>query len=70
MPEYNQITIKTNWEVEMVSIKATETEKNLLKACADESQARNQYTCFVGVARKKGLVQIADIFEETANQEK
>jgi rubrerythrin len=52
------------------SIKGTETEKNLLKAFAGESQARNRYTYFAGVARKEGFMQIADIFEETANQEK
>jgi len=54
----------------MGTIKGTETEKNLLKAFAGESQARNRYTYFSGVARKEGYVQIADIFEETANQEK
>lgn len=51
-------------------IKGTQTERNLLKSFAGESQARNRYTYFAGVARKEGLVQIADIFEETANQEK
>ncbi|MFH1018578.1 MAG: ferritin family protein [Pseudomonadota bacterium] len=54
----------------MPTIKGTKTEKNLLKAFAGESQARNRYTYFAGVARKEGYVQIADIFEETANQEK
>jgi len=54
----------------MSSIKGTETEKNLLKSFAGESQARNRYTYFAAAARKEGLVQIADIFEETANQEK
>ena len=52
------------------SIKGTQTEKNLLKAFAGESQARNRYSYFAGVAKKEGLVQIAEIFEETANQEK
>ena len=52
------------------SIIGTETEKTLLKAFAGESQARNRYTYFSGVAKKEGLVQIADIFEETASQEK
>ncbi|MBT8419407.1 MAG: rubrerythrin family protein [Gammaproteobacteria bacterium] len=52
------------------SIKGTQTEKNLLTAFSGESQARNRYTYFSGAARKEGLVQIADIFEETANQEK
>jgi rubrerythrin len=54
----------------MPSIKGTETEKNLLKAFAGESQARNRYTYFAGAARKEGLVQMADIFMETADQEK
>lgn len=54
----------------MASIKGTRTEKNLLTAFAGESQARNRYTYFAGAARKEGYVQIADIFEETANQEK
>ena len=54
----------------MASLKGTETEKNLLKAFAGESQARNRYTYFAGVAKKEGYIQIADIFEETANQEK
>lgn len=52
------------------SIKGTQTEKNLLKAFAGESQARNRYTFFASAARKEGLMQIADIFTETANQEK
>ncbi|HHX14826.1 MAG TPA: rubrerythrin family protein [Fibrobacter sp.] len=51
-------------------IKGSETEKNLLKAFAGESQARNRYTYFSSIAKKEGLVQIAGIFEETANQEK
>ena len=54
----------------MPSIKGTETEKNLLKAFAGESQARTRYAYFAGTARKEGLVQMADIFEETADQEK
>ncbi|MDA8305402.1 MAG: rubrerythrin family protein, partial [Deltaproteobacteria bacterium] len=54
----------------MSSIKGTRTEQNLLKSFAGESQARNRYTYFAGVARNEGYVQIADIFEETANQEK
>jgi rubrerythrin len=52
------------------SIKGTKTEQNLLKSFAGESQARNRYTYFAGVAKKEGFVQIADIFEETANQER
>jgi len=52
------------------SIVGTETEKNLLKAFAGESQARNRYTFFASKAKKEGLMQIADIFLETAAQEK
>lgn len=52
------------------SIKGSKTEKNLLIAFAGESQARNRYTYFASAAKKEGLVQIAYIFEETANQEK
>lgn len=54
----------------MASIKGTRTEKNLMVAFAGESQARNRYTYFAGQARKEGYVQIANIFEETAGQEK
>jgi len=54
----------------MASLKGTETEKNLLKAFAGESQARNRYTYFAGVARKEGYEQIANILVETANNEK
>jgi rubrerythrin len=52
------------------SLKGSRTEKNLLTAFAGESQARNRYSYYAGKARKDGFVQIADIFEETANQEK
>lgn len=52
------------------SVKGTETEKNLLKAFAGESQARNRYTYFASAARKEGLEQIANIFTETAENEK
>jgi len=51
-------------------IMGTQTEKNLITAFAGESQARNRYTYFAGQARKDGFMQIAAIFEETANQEK
>ncbi len=54
----------------MASIKGTETEKNLLKAFAGESQARNRYTYFAGVAKKEGYEQIFNLFIETANNEK
>jgi rubrerythrin len=52
------------------SIKGTKTEKNLLAAFAGESQARNRYTYFASAARKEGLEQIANIFIETAGNEK
>lgn len=54
----------------MPELKGTETEKNLMKAFAGESQARNRYTYFASAAKKEGLVQIASIFAETADQEK
>jgi len=52
------------------SIKGTKTEQNLLKAFAGESQARNRYTYFASVAQQQGFQQIANIFLETANNEK
>ena len=54
----------------MKSIKGTKTEQNLLKAFAGESQARNRYTYFASAARKEGYEQIANIFAETAENEK
>src|SRR6056297_913342 len=56
--------------VRMKDLKGTQTEKNLLAAFAGESQARNRYTYFASQAKKEGLMQISQIFEETANQEK
>ena len=52
------------------SIKGTKTEKNLLAAFAGESQARNRYTYFASAAKKEGFEQIANIFLETAENEK
>ena len=52
------------------SLKGTQTEQNLLKAFAGESQARNRYEFFASVAKKEGYEQIAAIFMETSNQEK
>ena len=52
------------------SIKGTQTEKNLLASFAGESQARNRYTYFAGVAKKAGYEQIAAVFLETADNEK
>jgi len=53
-----------------MALKGTRTERNILTAFAGESQARNRYAYFASAARKEGLRQIAEIFEETANQEK
>lgn len=53
-----------------MSVKGTKTEKNLLTAFVGESQARNKYSYFSSQARKEGYMQIADFFEQTANQEK
>lgn len=52
------------------SVKGTRTEKNLLASFAGESQARNRYTYFAGVAKKTGYEQIAAIFLQTADNEK
>ena len=52
------------------SVKGTKTERNLLAAFAGESQARNRYTYFANAARKEGYEQIANIFNETAENEK
>ena len=52
------------------SIKGSQTEKNLLAAFAGESQARNRYTYFASAARKEGYEQIANLFLETAENEK
>jgi len=54
----------------MSELKGTQTEKNLLTAFAGESQARNRYSYAASRAKKEDYVQIAAIFEETANQEK
>jgi rubrerythrin len=54
----------------MPSLKGSETEKNLLKAFAGESQARNRYTFFAKVAVKEGFEQIGALFLETAENEK
>ena len=47
----------------------SQTEQNLLKSFAGESQARNRYEFFAKVAKKEGYEQIAAIFMETAHQE-
>jgi len=53
-----------------MNLKGSKTEKNLLKAFAGESQARNRYTFFASQAKKEGYEQIASIFLETADNEK
>ena len=53
-----------------MELKGSKTEQNLMTAFAGESQARNKYTYFASKAKKEGYVQIASIFEETANNEK
>lgn len=52
------------------SIKGTKTEHNLLAAFAGESQARNRYTFFASTAEKEGFLQMAELFRETAENEK
>jgi len=52
------------------SLKGSKTETNLLAAFAGESQARNRYTYFAGIARKEGYEQIGHIFLETAENER
>ncbi len=54
----------------MKTLKGSKTEQNLLSAFAGESMARNKYSYYASKAKKEGFVQIANIFEETANNEK
>lgn len=54
----------------MKSLKGTRTAENLMKSFAGESQARTRYTYYASVAKKQGFLQIANIFIETAEQEK
>lgn len=53
-----------------MELKGSKTEKNLQAAFAGESMARNKYTYYASKAKKDGFIQIADIFEETAANEK
>ena len=53
-----------------MELKGSRTEANLMSAFAGESMARNKYTYYASKAKKDGYVQIAQIFEETANNEK
>lgn len=54
----------------MADLKGTKTEANLMAAFAGESQARNKYTYYASKAKKDGYVQIANLFLETAENEK
>lgn len=54
----------------MAELRGSKTEQNLREAFAGESMARNQYTYFASKAKKEGFVQIAELFEETAANEK
>ena len=54
----------------MNNLKGSKTEENLLTAFAGESMARNKYTFYASQAKKEGYEQIANIFLETANNEK
>lgn len=54
----------------MKSLKGTKTEKNLMKSFAGESQARNRYSFYASIAKKENLIQISNIFAETADNEK
>jgi rubrerythrin len=53
----------------IMSLKGTQTEQNLLKAFAGESQARNRYTMFADIAKAEGYEQISELFLETARNE-
>lgn len=53
-----------------MDLKGTKTEKNLLAAFAGESQAQTKYTYYASKAREDGYVQMAEIFEETAKNER
>lgn len=61
--------VQTKFSIMEKSIKGTQTEKNLLKAFAGESQAKNRYTFFSKKAKEEGYEQIAALFLETAMQE-
>ena len=68
--KYFGINLIIKGEKTTANLKGTKTEANLLAAFAGESQARNKYTYYASKAKKDGYVQIANIFEETAANEK
>ncbi|MBR2433680.1 MAG: rubrerythrin family protein [Clostridia bacterium] len=53
-----------------MELKGSKTEKNLMEALAGESQARNKYDWFASQAKKDGFEEIAEVFAQTANNEK
>ena len=67
---HEQIEVPNHLIYNVMSIKGTRTEQNLLKSFAGESQARSRYTFFASVAKKEGYEQISGVFMETAEQEK
>ena len=69
-PEVCPVCKQSGKFVELNALKGSKTEANLWTAFAGESQARNKYTYFASKAKKEGFVQIAALFEETANNEK
>ena len=66
---HKQIEVPNHLIYNVMSIKGTRTEQNLLKSFAGESQARSRYTFFASVAKKEGYEQISGVFMETAEQE-
>jgi len=70
MTKESMVKQKKTGRQDMAMLKGSQTEKNLLKAFAGESQARNRYTFFSSQAKKEGYEQIAWIFADTADNEK
>ena len=54
----------------MGKLDGTKTLENLKTAFGGESEARNKYTYYASKAKKEGYNQIAEFFEDTANNEK
>ena len=69
MPTFSRAGMKKRRMIHM-DLKGSKTEQNLRDAFAGESQARNKYTYFASKAKKEGYVQIANLFLETADNEK
>lgn len=67
--EISNLMAYLNRNISLMNLKGTETEKNLLKAFAGESQAKNRYEFFAKVSKKEGYEQISEIFLKTALQE-